>query len=162
MFWKVLIALSFVVMSCANAELPAIKASSPVQVSIQQEGISVDGDVSTFIVTATSAIGSDYFQIQVKLPAGVELRSGELSWLGSVSAGEIRQLRFTVSMPSDIQLTIVADAQLSADGNIQFAASTTFQNLSAFSASLKSSEHSGRSQTSIRRGRAITEFPLPK
>lgn len=161
MCWKVLIALLFVVMSSANAGLPAIKASSPVQITIQQESISVEGSQSTFVVFASSSIDAENFLVNVKLPAGVVLQTGELSWQGSVLAGEEKELRFTVLLQPDVEHTIVAEAKLVADEVTQFAATATYQNFTAFSSALKTDSKTNKSRTTSRRGRAITEYSLP-
>ena len=76
----------------AWAESIAVKPTSPIHVSIHPESVVSPGSIVSFVVQVTSSLPSDNLIIDIDLPQGAELVSGELYWRGTIYQEEICNL----------------------------------------------------------------------
>ncbi len=160
MWWKVIttIVISIGCMAqMALAESIAVKPATPVEISIVPESTVSSGSVVSFLVSVSSSLPSDNLLIKVDLPNTVSLVSGELQWRGTIHPGEIRELRFSLQLPSGAVPAIHASARIQSPTGAQLAASAVYRQAVATPAGiLKSSQ--GRKVD--RNGRAVVEYSI--
>jgi hypothetical protein len=158
MRWK-LVALVFfgiiAVMQAAWAENIAVKAATPVHVSIYPEASVVAGSLSTFVVRATSILPSENFVIEVLPGQGSRWISGQQRWQGAIVPGQVQEFRFTVQMPITGIPAISVTASIQADDGTQLAASAAYrqQKISPIAA-----QKSNTVRKVSREGRPVVEY----
>lgn len=114
-------------MQVAIAEELAIKASTPVEVSIYPVTTVVKGQQSTFVVRAVSSMPSDDFVIEIIPGDGSELVSGDLVWSGPVFPGVPREISVTLRMAGNATPTVSVNSSIQLGGDVRFAASATYR-----------------------------------
>lgn len=130
MRWKIIALVIFALLSgmqSANAESLAIKAATPVEVSIYPITSVSKGNASTFRVLATSSIPVENFVIKILPSAGSRVLSGDADWRGSMVPGVPQELTVTVQMANDIVPTISVNSSIQIGGDARFAASATYR-----------------------------------
>ncbi len=130
MQWKT-VALVFAIllpgMQAAFADQLAIKASTPVEVSIYPISTVSRGQASTFVVHAMSSIASDDFVIEIIPSEGSELVSGDLVWQGPMVPGVPREISVTLRMAGHSTPTVSVNSSIELGGDVRFAASATYR-----------------------------------
>ena len=160
MWWKVIttIVISlWCVTQMAWAESVAVKPTTPIQISILPESAVSPGSVASFVVRVSSSLPSDNFNISVELPQGAALVSGELQWRGTIYLGEIKELRFSLQLPSQAVPEINASASIQDLNGAQLAASAVYRQTIALPTGISKTKQ-GRQVS--REGRTVVEFPL--
>ena len=130
MRWKIValvLVLSFSGLQSVGAESLAIKASTPVEVSIYPVTSVSRGEASTFKVLAVSSIPVENFTIRILPGDGCRLLSGSLEWNGPMVPGEARELSVTLRMANDAVPTVSVNSGIQLDGEVRFAASATYR-----------------------------------
>jgi hypothetical protein len=129
MQWKI-VALVFMIllsgMQAAVAEKFAVKAATPVEVSIYPVTPVYRGQASTFVVRAVSSLPSEDFSIEIIPSEGSEVLSGDLVWQGPMMPGVPRELSITLRLSSDSVPTVSVNSSIHLDGEVRFAASATY------------------------------------
>jgi len=138
------------------ADSIAIKAATPVQISIAPETSVSPGGAATFVVRVTSSLASDHLVINVIQPPATELLSGELQWTGDIQADQVRELRFVLRLPAAAVPAIEVTATIHSASGGQLAASDVYRQPLALPSAVKILQ--GR--TVSRNGRAVVEYPL--
>jgi hypothetical protein len=158
MRWKIValvVVISLLVMPRAFAEKRAIKATTPVEVSIYPV-TSVDrGQASTFIVRATSSMPSDNIVIDVLPTAGSQVLSGALHWQGAVVPGVAKELSFTLLMAGDQVPSVSVTSSIEFAGEQRFAATATYRQ----ETQMPEAFHTiSRERKVLRKGRQVIEY----
>lgn len=164
MYWR-LLALPIVFanlawMSNAIAETMAIKASSPVSISISTVENNSSNSLVAFVVSATSTAAADNFVINVKLPGEAVVHDGQTQWQGAIAAGEVIELGFTAELRTDIDQHITASATISTPQGARLSASAIYESFAASVSAFKREKAHSRSRASIRKGRSVSEYSL--
>jgi len=121
--------LFLVFSSCASY---GSKPASPLSITIRPADKSLmpqdirEGDTLVMDVTVLSMADLDRVKVNLKLTGGIMLVQGDLSWTGSMTKGESKNLLITVKIPEmghgKIKGTVVAKVS----GNIRFSDSASF------------------------------------
>lgn len=130
MQWKTVTLVLLILLSgmqAATAEQFAIKASTPVEVSIYPISTVSKGQPGTFVVRAMSSIASDDFVIEIIPGEGSELVSGDLQWQGPMVPGVPRELSVTLRMAANTTPTVSVNSSIQLGGDVRFAASATYR-----------------------------------
>jgi hypothetical protein len=143
-------------MQAVLAETVAVKATTPLQITIVPESSVSPGSIASFVVRVSSSLASNNLVVAVSQPAGSELMSGELNWSGGIAQGEVRELRFMLRLPADSVPSITATATILSTQGGQLAASDVYRQAVATPTGLKAAP--GR--TVSRQGRAVVEYSL--
>lgn len=158
MRWK-LIALVIIslqaALSSAVAENLAIKATTPVEVSIYPVTTVERGGLSTFTVRAESSLPSEDFVIEIVPGKGSQLVEGELFWQGPVMPGIPRELTVTLRMANDAVPTVSVKSTINTGGSVQFAASATYRQQIQMPAAYQSVS---KERKVPRKGRQVIEY----
>jgi hypothetical protein len=160
MRWKIValvLVTSLLGLPPAIADNLAIKATTPVEVSIYPVSSVNRGQASTFTVRATSSIPSDNFVIEVKPSDGSQLLSGELLWQGPVTPGVPRELSITLRMASDEVPSVSVTSSVQFDGEVQFAASATYRQQTQSPSAIQTFS---RERKVARKGRQVIEYSV--
>ena len=115
------------ILSIAEASLLQFKPQSPVKISIQPLVTPIPGQTVDFIVTTSSAINVESVQIEIILPAGLQLQKGSLLWQGALSRNDNKAMQFTLLVPKSGLHIITAKATLGDTVSGQFAAIDTYR-----------------------------------
>jgi len=113
--------------SFAGPENLAIKASTPVEVSIYPVTPVGRGQTSTFVVRAESSIPVENFVIKILPTSGSKVLAGELNWQGSMTPGVAQELRITLKMADDGVPAVSVNSGIEMGGDMRFAASATYR-----------------------------------
>ncbi|MCI0506579.1 MAG: hypothetical protein L0Z73_10775 [Gammaproteobacteria bacterium] len=158
--WRKVITTILISLSCwtqaALADPVAVKAATPVQVSIVPESAVAPGTAAAFLVRVSSDIASDNLVVDISLPPGAELLSGDLRWAGGIGPGEVRELRVIARFPADSVPHIAATATIRSTNGAQLAASEEYRQAVAMPSAAKITQ--GR--TVPRNGRTVVEYSL--
>jgi hypothetical protein len=158
--WRKVITTILISLSCwtqaALADSVAIKAATPVRVSIVPESAVTPGSAASFSVRVSSDVASDNLVVDINLPPGAELLSGDVRWAGGISPGEVRELRVIVRLPADSVPNIAATATIRATNGAQLAASDEYRQAVAMPSAAKITQ----GKTVSRYGRAVVEYSL--
>lgn len=139
------------------ADSVAIKAATPVQISIVPESTPVPAAETTFVVRASSTIPSRHFHIDISLPPGAVLVAGDVQWQGAVYPGQVQELRVSVRYPGQGIPTLSANASIASANGAQLAANAVYRPSTA----LPSGVTAIRAQRySSRDGHPVVEYSL--
>lgn len=111
---------------------PSGKPRSPLQISIApvQSGLSPTdikpGDVVEFRITGRTLAADGELKIKAELAGGVELLSGDTSWVGPAKKGEDKTLLITVRIPKHGNGMIRAQLSMSPSSGASFAAGAEY------------------------------------
>lgn len=158
MRWKIVTLAFFSIFFITQAvwaESLAVKATTPVKISIISETSVSAGSVSTFVVRATSVLPSENFVIEVEAPQGSRWLSGEKRWQGPIAPGKVQELRFTLQMPANAVASISATASIQAGDGSQLAASAVYRQQAI---SPIGSQKSSAARKVTRDGRPVVEY----
>ena len=145
----------FAFIHTAWAENVAVKATTPVQISIFPETSVAVGSASTFVVRASSMLPSENFVIEVLPEQGSKWISGQKRWQGAIVPGQVLELRVSVQMPNHGVPAISANASIQAGDGTQLAASAVYrqQKISPIAA-----QKSNTARNVSRDGRPVVEY----
>lgn len=158
MLWKNVALVLLVLLSgmqAAVAEQLAIKAATPVDVSIYPVTPVSRGQASTFVVRAMSSMPSDDFSIEIIPSDGSEVLSGDLVWRGSMVPGVPRELSITLRMASDSVPMVSVNSSIHLGGEVRFAASATYSQQTQIPAAYKTLS---KERKVPRKGRQVIEY----
>ena len=158
MRWKI-IALAFLVslsgLQSAVAEERAIKATTPVEVSIYPLTTVNRGELASFAVYVTSSVASQDFVIEVLPGEGSELVAGELKWQGAIFPGQPKELSITLRMANDRVPSVSVNSSIQSEGSVRFAASATYTQQVQSPVAVQSVS---RERKVKRKGRQVNEY----
>ena len=158
MRWKIVALVLFISMTgmqSAMAENLAIKASTPVEVSIYPLTPVSRGQASTFKVYAESSIPVENFVIEILPTAGSKLLSGKLKWQGSMVPGVPQELTFTLQMANNGVPSVSVNSSIQMEGAARFAASATYRQQTQSPVGYQSSS---KERKATRKGRQVIEY----
>ena len=101
-------------------------AISPVQSGVSPSDIK-PGDVVELKITGKTHVETEKLDIRVELLGGVELVSGETSWIGAAKKGEDKALLITVRAPKHGNGRIRARVSLPQTGGAAFAVEAEYR-----------------------------------
>lgn len=139
----------------ATAENLAIKATTPVEVSIYPVTAVNRGQVATFTVYATSSIPSDDLVIEINPSEGSEVIVGDLNWQGAIAPGQSRELSITLRMAQDGVPSVSVTSSIQQSGSVRFAASATYRQQTQTPVAIQSYS---RERKVSRKGRQVIEY----
>ena len=145
----------FVFTTVAWAENIAVKATTPVQISIFPETNVAAGSISTFVVRASSMLASENFVIEVLPAQGAKWISGPQQWQGTVVPGQLLEFKVTVQLPDGTVPEISATASIQADDGTQLAANAVYRKQPI---STIASQKLAPSRSVSRNGRPVVEY----
>ena len=158
MHWKIValvLMTSLSGMQVAVAEKLAIKATTPVEVSIYPLTPVSKGQASTFMVRAMSSIPSEDFVIEVIPSQGSKILSGDLVWKGQMVPGVPREHSVTLRMANDSVPTVSVNSSIHLGGDVRFAASATYRQQSQIPAGYQTVS---KERKVPRKGRQVIEY----
>lgn len=135
----------------------AVKATTPVEVSIYPVTSVSKGEESTFIVRATSSLPSDDFVIEIQPTKGSTLVSGDLSWQGPIMPGVAREMSVTLRMADKRVPSVSVTSSIQLDGGVEFAATATYRQQGNKPVATKAIS---RNRKVSRKGRQVIEYRL--
>lgn len=160
MRWK-LVALMFLIsfsaLQSVGAESLAIKASTPVEVSIYPVTSVSRGQASTFKVRAVSSIPVENFTIKILPSAGSRVLSGNLEWHGAMVPEVAKELTITLQLDSNSVPSVSVNSSIQMEGEARFAASATYRQQSKPPAGYQSVS---KERKVPRKGRQVNEYQL--
>ena len=132
-FVYVLAILCISINAYAGEMRPPGKPRSPLQITISpvQSGLLPSdiklGDVVEFKIVGKTHVETEKLDIRVELLGGVELVSGETSWIGAAKKGEDKALLITVRAPKHGNGRIRARVSVPQAGGAAFAVETEYR-----------------------------------
>ncbi len=139
------------------------KPMSPLTVSINSLETPVAGKIFPFSVTLQSRTDFERVEVNLDLPPGLALLSGELKTLIPMQIGKPVTLEFSAQLPSTLTGAILARARVGAAQEVMFQVSSRYE---LSSARRKAQAHIAPTnsvpfQRKLRDGQPIREYTLP-
>ena len=142
-------------MKSVIAESLAIKAATPVDVTIYPLTPVSRGRASTFKVYAESSIPVENFVIEILPSAGSKVLSGKLKWQGSMVPGVPQELTVTLQMANNAVPSVSVNSSIQMGGDSRFAASATYRQQTQ---SPVGYQPASKERKASRKGRQVIEY----
>jgi len=158
MRWKIVALVLFISMAGTEsviAESLAIKAATPVEVSIYPLTPVSRGRASTFKVYAESSIPVENFVIEILPGAGSKVLSGKLKWSGPMVPGVPQEITVTLQMANNEVPSVSVNSSIQMEGGARFAASATYRQQTQNPVGYQSTS---KERKAPRKGRQVIEY----
>ena len=141
-------------LSLLPAETFPAKAKIPIDLDIYIDGVYQVGGELVITVTTRPLLPAPKIKISINLPEGLELKAGEISWEGSMSKGEERDIEVSVKILKEGLFDVIGVASIEYPDGSRLVKST--------SGTIEVGQYKKPEQPGIvkkdRKGREIIEF----
>lgn len=137
----------------------APKPRSPVSVDIQYTAPAVAGQTFEFTVLVSTAVDADLVNVQIELPAGSVVQTGNLTWSGALYRDEVKQLNLQVKLPERIAQPVIASAVIGEFDAAQFGGRAIYE-ISSGTVFHAAAATTAKPRTVMREGKRVQEYAL--
>lgn len=137
------------------------KPLPPLSVSIASAQAPAAGKLFEFTVTVAPRVDLNPVEVNVTMPTGVVLVSGDAKQTFQVRVGKPIEIRYAVQLPTVLSGVIVAQARAGSANEVMFSVSSRYELLAARRKSQTLGSQAAPYQRSWRGGEPVREYTLP-